>query len=140
LLHNAMSMSYKDGWDSVAAEAYDIATDSWTRIKDIPVPGQASAVSVPELDKAFVLCHGDSVYEYNIDGNTYTKLSTLPIPEWHCFECISVGPFIFLIGGMSGGKYLDICRVFDARDNSWWELPNLLRQRRRSAAAGMILS
>lgn len=129
-------------WNSPAVETYDIDTTSttktWIRKPDAPLSGQTSAATVYN-DLVYVFFHGQNkVYEYNPENEVWKYIATMPIPDWSCFQIVTMEKrFIFCLGGASRGKWLNAFWVLDALDNSWWELPSMKKPRRRAAAALM---
>jgi len=129
-------------WNSSAVEAYDCDTNAvWVRKSDAPCSGQASATAIHNKndDLVYVFFHGqENVYEYNPECDSWKCLATctLPIPDWSCFEIVTLEKrFIFCLGGASRRKWLNAFWVLDSLDNTWWELPPMQRKRRRPAAA-----
>lgn len=127
-------------WNSPAVETFDCddssPVNSWNRRPDAPLSGQTSAATIYN-DLVYVFFHGQNkVYEYNPDNEAWRCISTLPIPDWSCFQTVILEKrFIFCLGGASRGKWLNKVWVIDALDNSWWELPSMKTPRRRAAAA-----
>jgi N-acetylneuraminic acid mutarotase len=120
-------------WFSAAVECYNPATDSWTSKADLPYPGPCSAVTVGEY--IFVLLHGKCVLRYCPNSDAYTTLAALPLPDWFCFYASPYGSTIYVNGGASKGVWSRAFYSYDTLTDSWTELPQMLKQRRRCAAA-----
>jgi hypothetical protein len=120
-------------WYSAAVEVYTPSLDVWNRLKDMPIPGPASAITVHDF--IYIFIHGSYVYQYNPLTETYRKRSELPLPEFYTFDVTAYGPFIFLHGGASQGVWSKALFQYDTRNDHWTRLPDMLRQRRRCAAA-----
>lgn len=124
----------EDGvWNTSIVESYDIPTNKWTYKKKMPLPGPCSAACVN--DNVYVLIHGKFVYHYDPELDVYKKLCPLPVEDWHCFEVVGLKRFILAFGGVSLGRWLKCFWIFDTADNTWWSMPDMLRQRRRCAIA-----
>ena len=87
----------------------------------------------------YIFAHGKRVYRFNPEATSkeqsYVPLSTLPLPEWFTFDVTSHGPFIFLLGGASVGVWSRAVYRYDTRSDTWLQMPDMIRQRRRTAAA-----
>lgn len=91
-------------------------------------------------DFIYIFAHGKRVYRFDpiassTDQPSYIPLSTLPLPEWFTFDVTSYGPFIFLLGGASAGLWSRATYRYDTRSDTWLQMPDMIRQRRRTAAA-----
>lgn len=125
-------------WYTAAVECYDPSTDTWTAKQPLPFPGPASAVSVGRY--IFVFLHGKQVVRYCPSSDEYELLSVLPLPEWFTFDVTSMGPKVYLHGGATKGTWSKAMFSYDTRDDSWTAMPDMLRQRRRCAAAMVDVS
>lgn len=87
----------------------------------------------------YVFAHGKRVYCFNPAAasteHSYVPLSSLPLPEWFTFDVASYGPFVFLLGGASAGVWSRATFRYDTRSDTWLRMPDMIRQRRRTAAA-----
>ena len=110
-----------------------MSSNSWTRLTDLPIAGPTSAITVS--NSIFVLLHGKKIVRYLIDEDKYIDLSPLPCEEWFCFDVTSSGYLIYVHGGNIKGKWSKAFYSFDVRTNVWNELPEMIRPRRRCAAA-----
>ena len=61
-------------------------------------------------------------------------MSPLPLPDWHGFSMVSCGPFLYLIGGITRGKWTGAVFRCDTRDGTFEALPPMATPRRRCAA------
>lgn len=95
--------------------------------------------AVASGDFIYVFAHGKRAYRFNPAVTStqvrYVPLSALPLPEWFTFDVCSYGPFIFLIGGASTGVWSRAIYRYDTRSDTWFQLPDMIRQRRRTAVA-----
>ena len=127
----------KDGtWYSNIVEIYDIKSNTWIEDANLPIAGQCSAVVVGNC--IYILIHGNGLYKYDHTATTsklkYIKLSDFPLKEWYCFDCVSAIGDIFVIGGASCGKWLNVMYKYDILINTWIEMPCMKKQRRRCSA------
>ena len=127
----------KDGdWYTASVEAYDTLTDEWYPLSDLPHPGPCSAVEASGV--VFVFMHGGHVLRYEVEEDRYTKLSKLPLKAWYCFDVVAVGRHVYLIGGALAGRWTKSFYKYDTDTDDWTVMPDLLRERRRCAAAVII--
>ena len=122
-------------WFTAAVECYCLATNSWSRKKDLPFPGPTSAVTVGDF--IYVILHGKRMMRYCPKSDTYAELADLPLVEWFCFDVTTFGCFIYVHGGVSQGDSSKAFFSYDVRTDGWEELPSMLFPRRRCAAAIM---
>ena len=120
-------------WYTNVVEVYNPYTDLWDRLSDMPIAGPTSCVTVDGL--IYIFAHGKSVYKYDPSLDEYTALSMLPLPKWYTFDTTSYGNFAFLHGGASDGVWSKAMFRYDTRTDTWLKMPDMLRQRRRTAAA-----
>ena len=123
-------------WFTAAVECLDFASNCWSRKKDLPSPGPASAVTIG--DYIYVILHGKRIMRYCPLSDTYTNLAALPLKEWFCFDVTSLGYLVYLHGGVSQGDSSKAFYSYDIRTDTWEELPAMLYPRRRCAAAIMV--
>jgi N-acetylneuraminic acid mutarotase len=120
-------------WYTAAVECYDAGSDSWSRRKDLPHAGPCSAVAVGAY--VFVLMHGRSVLRYCPGSDSYTALEELPLREWFCFDATACGTDLYVHGGAAAGVWSKAFYKYDTLTNTWEELPQMMKQRRRCAGA-----
>jgi Kelch motif len=142
-LHGATALDNKiyvfggncdDGvWYTAAVECYDLSTNSWTKRKDLPQPGPTSAVAVGQY--IYVLMHGKRIVRYDPRTDDYMNLAELPLKEWFTFDVTTSGSVIYVHGGATMGVWSKAFYSYDVLTNEWTELPQMIRQRRRCAAA-----
>ena len=123
----------RDGWVTGAVERYDVEKRVWQRLRDLPLAGPASAVRVGE--EIFVVIHGRSLLQYDPLDDKYTRVASLPLPQWYCFDCCSHGSRIYLTGGSVSGRWSTAFFAFDRNTLQWTQLPDMRRERRRAACA-----
>ena len=121
-------------WYTAAVECFDPVENTWTRKKDLPFPGPTSAVAAPD-GFIYIFLHGRGVVRYCPRADEYNSLSPLPLPEWFTFDVTSRGSKVFLHGGATQGNWSKAMFEYDTRNDSWTAMPEMLRQRRRCAAA-----
>lgn len=120
-------------WYSNIVEAYNPYEDSWVRLEDMPIAGPTSCVTVDKF--IYVFAHGKAVYRYNPIEDTYVEQCKLPLPEWYTFDTTCYKHLVFLHGGASKGVWSKAMFSYDTNLNTWTAMPDMLRQRRRTAAA-----
>jgi len=124
-------------WYTASAERYNIAENAWTRIRDMPCRGPASAATVGA--NIYVFIHGKAVYRLTPtaadQSDKYVKLADLPESQWFSFDISSFGRRIFLVGGSIDGAWSTKSHIFDTMTCSFTEMPEMLVPRRRCAAA-----
>jgi hypothetical protein len=136
-------------WHTDTAEVYDTVPSSspsmWAQLPSrLPASGGVSAVSVYPF--IYLFLHGRHVCRYDPEVDTYTALSSLPVPDWHCFDakgvcssslesaCEGLGTTqIYLIGGASKGKWGTFAYRYDLPTDTWTELCSMKQAKRRLA-------
>ena len=118
-------------YDTPKAERYDILNNSWALIKDVPVAGPASCATVGKF--VFVFVNGSNVFRYDPDTDDYLDLGPLPMAEWFCYDACTRGQCVYLVGGKVGGVFSKAAWKYNTSTNSWEAMPDMLRQRRRTA-------
>lgn len=89
-------------WYTKKAECYNIVTDTWSYVKDLPISGPCSAIALSvlltpsgeEKDYVFIFMHGKFVLRYDVAADTYTKCNPLPERNWYCFDVCMLKPRI----------------------------------------------
>ena len=61
-------------------------------------------------------------------------VSPLPLSDWHGFSMVSYGPFLYLVGGITRGRWTNAVYRCDTRDGTFQALPPMATARRRCAA------
>lgn len=113
---------------------YNVVTDTWTQLADIPVTLHHACVEYYN-GKVYLLGgtigNNDSktVYEYNIATNTWTQKTSGPTDFTWASSCI-VGSKIYIHGGKlyssgSDGTFLSINLCYDAELDSWTTLADM---------------
>ena len=125
-------------WFTCKSEVYDIASNIWTFIEDLPASGETSAEVVNGI--IYVIIHGKGIYQYDPVLNNYTFLSRLPLSEWYCFGTAVINNCIIIYGGAVTGKWSKLVFLYHCATNIWCELAPMLHCRRRCAGAVMELS
>jgi len=121
-------------WYTAVAECYDIASDSWKKLKDLPVAGQCSACALDDKH-IFVFIHGSYVVRYDIKHDDYVRVADLPKKDLFTFQVLPVGRHtIILVGGACSGKSMRGVYAFDTLQMTWKILPDMSQARRRLGA------
>ncbi|MBX2971551.1 MAG: hypothetical protein KF797_00465, partial [Flavobacteriales bacterium] len=124
---------------SAQAHVYDIATDSWSSLPNLPF-GLVTTSSAVVGDDIFITgsTHGVTVryfFRYSIASNSYTVL-TPPDSEASC-RLIAFNGMVYSVGG---DRYappyvtMDHFRVYDPSSATWQDLPNMPFERSEVAA------
>ena len=125
-------------WNSDVLEIYDIATDTWSTGKSIPIAGQVSAVTIG--DYIYVVQHGHHILRYDPREDSYTQISfDLPLKKWFCFDVTVINDRMYFHGGNEDGVWSNAFWKYDVFQNTWEELPSMNRERRRCSAAVVVL-
>lgn len=125
-------------WYSAAVERFDWKRNVWESRKDLPFAGPTSAATVGNF--IFVFFHGRHIARYCPSTDTFVTMSNLPLADWFCFDVTSMGHIIYVHGGATANdKFSKALFSYDTRTDEWLELPSMLRQRRRCAAALVAL-
>ena len=120
-------------WFTSKAEVFDLKTNEWKYISDVPASGEMSAVAVNGV--IFVLVHGNFIYRYDPVADKYEQLNPLPLPEWFCFDTAVIGYSIIAYGGASVGKWSSRAYRYDTISGTWIELAEMTTCRRRCGGA-----
>lgn len=122
------------------AERFCLDSQKWEQIRDLPAASCACAAAVDGF--VYVLLWGKSVLRFDPragEGGEYTKVASLPLPEWYGFAVAVVGPDILAFGGATKGRWSNQAFRFSTRALRWSPLPSMTRVRRRCAAAACML-
>eukprot|EP01032_Pedospumella_encystans_P026658 gene26658-30127_t len=126
-------------WHTNSAEFYDPITNEWRVIASMPAAGGAAAATVfPFL---FVFLHGKYVLRYDPVTDEYLRLSDLPLPDWNCFDVVTVPntTHILVHGGVTNGRWCNDMYQYDAAKDEWTKMPSMRTARRRCASAIVTL-
>lgn len=128
----------KKDWVSDVVEVYDTVTNTWRMtLQKMPCAGCVGAVTIDR--SIFVFVHGQNAYHYQPETDIYTLLSTLPQPEWYCFDVVAVGSVAYLVGGVSQGNWGRGSFSYHTNTGVWEPLPLMNKCRRRCAAAVVMI-
>ena len=155
-------------WYTNHAESYDVSTDTWTAIPNMPFSGPCNAIGItpeavqataaststgPETGYVFVFVHGKRVVRYDVNTMEYTLLAPLPMKEWYCFDVMTMSECVTNAAGTTDTLPLDgkIYLVGGAVDGAWskscyayvidsdtWEEMPSMRLPRRRCAAVLM--
>eukprot|EP00299_Pterocystis_sp_00344_P010068 c4421_g1_i2.p1 GENE.c4421_g1_i2~~c4421_g1_i2.p1 ORF type:complete len:174 (+),score=43.74 c4421_g1_i2:441-962(+) len=120
-------------WYLDSVECYNPETNSWSARKSLPCSGSSTAATVGDF--IYVFMYGKYVLRYNPATDTFQKLSNLPLADYHCFDSVSVAQSVFLVGGITNGRWSNACFRYDCESDTWAQGPPMSVPRRRCAAA-----
>jgi N-acetylneuraminic acid mutarotase len=122
-------------WHTNTAEFYDPSLNEWKVIASMPASGGAAASTV--FPYVFVFLHGKYVLRYDPVADEYLRLSDLPLPDWHCFDVVTVPntTHILVHGGVTNGRWCNEMYKYDAASDAWIKMPSMRTARRRCASA-----
>mmetsp|Transcript_14448 Transcript_14448/g.21718 ORF Transcript_14448/g.21718 Transcript_14448/m.21718 type:complete len:368 (-) Transcript_14448:139-1242(-) len=136
-------------WHTDSAEVLDLAAlevaqDSnesncqWRQLENrIPATGGVTAVALSPY--IFLFLHGKYVARYDPEDDSYTRLSDLPVFDWHCFDATAISSTqIVLLGGAAGGKWSKVVYKYDAQNDTWEDMPSMKQAKRRCACAAVL--
>ena len=115
---------------STTVYKYEIATDTWTKLKNFPEPKWLDGHAETVGDKIYLFSAVENwgsnykvvtnVYEYDPAADTYTKKANLPTPQALCGSAVINGR-VYLIAGNSSTQSLftNQVQVFDPFLNNW---------------------
>lgn len=123
--------------DEIVFEAYDIATDSWKRLADIPLERanhHALAVYGGQI-YLFNDWDGGGTLRYDPATNGWTELT--PPPEArYAGAAVAWEDYIYLVGGVGSGSTNAVLRYDPTMDS--WAVLAAHRQRREHVAAAVL--
>ena len=145
-------------WHTNTAEVFDTAIPNSTWIPlSTPLPASGSTSAVTIYPFIYVFLHGKYVCRYDPQQDTYTKLSNLPVYDWHCFDVKAIPPsfssssssssltttqevpqqlpIVYVMGGASNGKWGPFSYRYNVLTDSWTELAPIPQSKRRVACA-----
>jgi len=127
-------------WHTNTAEFYDPVSNEWTAVAPMPASGGAAAATV--FPFVFVFLHGKYVLRYDPATDEYLRLSDLPLPDWHCFDVVTVPntTHILVHGGVTNGRWCKQMFKYDAATDVWTSMPSMRTARRRCASAIVAVS
>lgn len=125
------------GWgngfsQSTALEMYDPATDSWTRLADLPFHVNHHATAVYQ-NALYVFGPEDTALRYDPASDAWTERA--PMPEnRYAAAAAALGNYLYVIGG--SGSTSDLLR-YDPAADSWARLAPLLQAREHTQAVAL---
>ncbi|MBK8902142.1 MAG: hypothetical protein IPM53_13235 [Anaerolineaceae bacterium] len=125
------------GWtngfgQSTALEMYDPATDTWTRLADLPFHVNHHATAVYQ-NALYVFGPEDTALRYDPASDTWQELAPMPERRYAAAAAV-LGDFVYVIGG--SGSTSDLLR-YDPASNSWTRLAPLLQAREHTQAVAL---
>lgn len=116
---------------------YDIATDKWEQLADIPA--SKGNMAVEEISGKLFVIGGDPFtktnFEYNPETNTWDSLSPMPTGRQHIDGAV-VNNKIYIIGGLtSWTSFTKKTEVYDAATDTWEEKAPIPTLRNNAATA-----
>jgi non-specific serine/threonine protein kinase len=122
-----------NGYDqSIALEMYDPATDSWTRLADLPFHVNHHATAVYN-DALYVFGPEAAALRYDPAANAWEALAPMPEDRW-AGAAAALGDFLYFVGG--SGSSSDLLR-YDPNSDSWTRLAPLLQSREHTQAVAL---
>jgi N-acetylneuraminic acid mutarotase len=129
---------FRVGPESSAVHAYDIASDSWQRLADLPTPYMMPNVAAVD-DRVFVLSarENNQTLEYDFDNDAWVERTPLPVAmnKGPGASTVAVqGDRIFVVGGtlpglssngLNTGVRQDGAYAYDVSADSWTTLPSV---------------
>lgn len=122
-----------NGYDqSTALEMYDPATDTWTRLADLPfhLNHHGTAVFNGSL---YVFGPEASALRYDPAADAWEALAPMPEERW-AGAAAALGDYIYFLGGSSSSS--DLLR-YDPAADSWARLAPLLQPREHTQAVAL---
>jgi hypothetical protein len=123
-------------WFTNKAEKYNLDSNTWQYISDVPDSGEMSAQSVG--DSIFVFVHGKCVYSYDESEDRYRHAVDLPIAQWFCFGTAVLGKYILVFGGIVNGRWCKEAFALDTELLIWTKLAAMHHCRRRCAGSVVV--
>ncbi len=122
-----------NGFDqSIALEMYDPATDTWTKLADLPFHVNHHATAV--YNSALYVFGPDAVaLRYDPATDTWEELAPMPEERW-AGAAAALGEYIYFLGGSSSSS--DLLR-YDPATDSWVRLAPLLQAREHTQAVAL---
>lgn len=125
------------GWgngfsQSTALEMYDPATDSWTRLADLPFHVNHHATAVYQ-NALYVFGPEDTALRYDPLSDAWTELAPMPENRYAAASA-ALGDHLYVIGG--SGSTSDLLR-YDPAADSWARLAPLLQAREHTQAVAL---
>eukprot|EP01041_Mallomonas_annulata_P000754 gene754-1439_t len=124
-------------WYTSHAEAFDPSLNIWRSLRNMPLSGGAGTAAVGDFIYIFV--HGQRVLKYCPTSDSYHTLSSLPLPEWFCFDVVTINAEIYILGGATVGKWTQAAYSYNTLTDTWTPLPPMIKARRRCAAALVLV-
>jgi N-acetylneuraminic acid mutarotase len=127
---------FSDGPEELAVHAYDIASDSWQRLADLPMPYPMPSVAAVD-DRLFVLngLEISQTLEYDFDNDAWLDRARLPATTAPGAAAVAVqGDRIFVAGGVLPGLSSNLLNTgirqdglyaYDVSSDLWLTLPSL---------------
>jgi N-acetylneuraminic acid mutarotase len=127
---------FSDGPEESAVHAYDIASDSWQRLADLPMPYPMPSVAAID-DRLFVLgaLENAQTLEYDFDNDEWIERAPLPATTAPGASAVAVqGDRIFVAGGVLRGLSSNLLNTgirqdglyaYDVSSDLWLTLPSL---------------
>ena len=110
-----------------SAEAYDIATNTWSAIATLPSSfrGPAAAVGLDGSVYSFGGYDGGytgASYKYDVAANSWTAIAPMPVARWEARALRAADGRIFVFGGWNAGltpQVGDEVQIYDPTTNTW---------------------
>lgn len=122
-----------NGYDqSTVLEMYDPATDTWTKLADLPFHVNHHATAVYN-NALYIFGPEAAALRYEPTTNTWEELAPMPEERWAGATAV-LADYIYFIGGSSSSS--DLLR-YDPNSDSWVRLAPLLQAREHTQAVAL---
>ncbi|XP_055330075.1 kelch-like protein 5 isoform X2 [Paramacrobiotus metropolitanus] len=116
-----------DNWEPLrSVECYDVLTDSWQRVAQLPVDDLWGCSMVAVDDRVYMFGgisqqrKTNAVFCYDPTSDTGSRLADMPTARNWCCACVGPRGLVYVIGGRrSGAKYLNCVEAYDTTTNVW---------------------
>jgi hypothetical protein len=102
---------------NTSSQRYNIATDAWTSIADMPL-GDGGVCGAAAAHKVYAVggsANGTAMRDYDPASNTWTTRAPIPHTRTHS-TAVGINGLVYVVGGDGAGNSVD---VFDPTTNTW---------------------
>lgn len=141
--HNGTAVRLSDLVYLTDNEAYDPATDTWSKKAPMPTARMARGTNNAVVDGKLYVIGGaphyictDANEVYDPKTDSWSSRAPMPTPRCHV-AVIAVNGLIYAIGGNVNNAFTSLVEVYDPRTDSWDAAPSLPTPR-QEVTAGVI--